>query len=192
MSNISAVNVKENIGQYMLADGMDYVIDLNKSHGSWLADGRNGKEYLDLFSMFASMSVGYNHPYLIKNKDRLMNAAMNKPTNSDIYSSEMAEFVDTMGRLAQPDYLPYAFYIEGVVTEIVSILFFIMGHVFKKSVVFINYISILLLICRILDDIMLDVFQRNFISNHMIIEPRLPFKLWVVVFANGTGDSGFV
>ncbi|MBT4308745.1 MAG: L-lysine 6-transaminase [Candidatus Marinimicrobia bacterium] len=113
MSTISANNVKENIGQYMLADGMDYIIDLNKSHGSWLVDGRDSTEYLDLFSMFASMSVGYNHPYMISNKDRLMQAAINKPTNSDIYSSEMAEFVDTMGRLAQPDYLPYAFYIEG-------------------------------------------------------------------------------
>ncbi len=113
MSTISANNVKENIGQYMLADGMDYIIDLNKSHGSWLVDGRDSTEYLDLFSMFASMSVGYNHPYMISNKDRLMQAALNKPTNSDIYSSEMAEFVDTMGRLAQPDYLPYAFYIEG-------------------------------------------------------------------------------
>ena len=38
---------------------------------------------------------------------------MNKPTNSDVYSLEMAEFVSTMGRIAQPDYLPYAFYIEG-------------------------------------------------------------------------------
>ncbi|MBT5385971.1 MAG: L-lysine 6-transaminase, partial [Candidatus Marinimicrobia bacterium] len=113
MSTISANNVKENIGQYMLADGMDYIIDLNKSHGSWLVDGRDSTEYLDLFSMFASMSVGYNHPYMISNKDRLMQAALNKPTNSDIYSIEMAEFVDTMGRLAQPDYLPYAFYIEG-------------------------------------------------------------------------------
>ena len=113
MSTISANNVKENIGQYMLADGMDYIIDLNKSHGSWLVDGRDSTEYLDLFSMFASMSVGYNHPYMISNKDRLVQAAINKPTNSDIYSSEMAEFVDTMGRLAQPDYLPYAFYIEG-------------------------------------------------------------------------------
>lgn len=113
MSTISANNVKENIGQYMLADGMDYIIDLNKSHGSWLVDGRDSTEYLDLFSMFASMSVGYNHPYMISNKDRLMQAAINKPTNSDIYSIEMAEFVDTMGRLAQPDYLPYAFYIEG-------------------------------------------------------------------------------
>ena len=113
MSTISANNVKENIGQYMLADGMDYIIDLNKSHGSWLVDGRDSTEYLDLFSMFASMSVGYNHPYMISNKDRLMQAALNKPTNSDIYSIEMAEFVDTMGRLVQPDYLPYAFYIEG-------------------------------------------------------------------------------
>ncbi len=105
--------VKESIGQFMLADGMDNVIDLEKSHGSWLVDARNGKEYLDLFSMFASMSVGYNHPYVLANKDRLTAAALNKPTNSDVYSSQMAAFVDTMGRLAQPDYLPYAFYVEG-------------------------------------------------------------------------------
>ena len=57
-----------------------------------------------------------------------------------------------------------------------------MGHVFKKSVVFINYISSLLLICRILDDIMLDVFQRDFISNHMIIKPGLPLKSGFSVF----------
>ena len=63
--------------------------------------------------MFASLSVGYNHPYLLENKDRLMSSALNKPTNSDVYSMEMAAFVDTMGRIAQPHYLPYAFYIEG-------------------------------------------------------------------------------
>ena len=63
--------------------------------------------------MFASLSVGYNHPYLLENKDRLMSSALNKPTNSDVYSMEMAAFVDTMGRIAQPQYLPYAFYIEG-------------------------------------------------------------------------------
>jgi len=104
---------KTNIGKRILADGMDQIIDLNKSHGSWLVDSRDEKEYLDLFSMFASLSVGYNHPYLLKNKDRLMSSALNKPTNSDVYSMEMAAFVDTMGRIAQPHYLPYAFYIEG-------------------------------------------------------------------------------
>ena len=97
----------------MLADGMDQVIDLEKSHGVWLSDGRDGREYLDLFSMFASMPVGYNHPYILEQKDRITAAALNKPTNSDVYSTQMAEFVSTMGRVAQPDYLPYAFYVEG-------------------------------------------------------------------------------
>ena len=101
------------IGNHMLADGMSPVIDLDKSHGSWLVDGTTGDEYLDLFSMFASLSVGYNHPYVLKNKDRLMASAINKPTNSDIYSIAMAEFVETMGRVAQPDYLPYSFYVSG-------------------------------------------------------------------------------
>ena len=110
---IDARNVHSTIGKHMLADGMDQVIDLKKSHGSWLVDARDGKEYLDLFSMFASMPVGYNHPTLLENRERIADAALNKPTNSDIYSTQMAEFVDTVGRIAQPDYLPYSFFVEG-------------------------------------------------------------------------------
>ena len=113
MSTISFQDTRNAIGKYMLADGMTPVIDLKKSHGSWLVDGNTGKEYLDLFSMYASMSVGYNHPYVLENKDRLTFAAINKPANSDIYSPYMAEFVDTMGRIAQPDYLPFSFFISG-------------------------------------------------------------------------------
>ena len=110
---IDVRNVHATIGKHMLADGMDQVIDLKKSHGSWLVDARDGKEYLDLFSMFASMPVGYNHPTLLENRERIADAALNKPTNSDIYSTQMAEFVDTIGRIAQPDYLPYSFFVEG-------------------------------------------------------------------------------
>ena len=106
-------NVHSMIGKHMLADGMEQVIDLNKSHGSWLVDARDGKEYLDLFSMFASLSVGYNHPYVLEQSERLKVAAINKPTNSDVYSQEMAEFVQTFKRVAQPDYLPLTFFIEG-------------------------------------------------------------------------------
>ena len=113
MKIIDYNNAKETIGSRMLADGMDLIIDLDKSHGSWLVDGRNGREYLDLFSMFASMPVGYNHPYILKNNDRLLRSVINKPTNSDIYTMEMAEFVETMGKIAQPDYLPHSFYVEG-------------------------------------------------------------------------------
>jgi len=108
-----ARNVHATIGKHMLADGMDQVIDLKMSHGSWLVDARDGKPYLDLFSMFASMPVGYNHPTLLENRERMATAALNKPTNSDIYSMQMAEFVETVGRIAQPDYLPYSFYVEG-------------------------------------------------------------------------------
>ena len=110
---ISPNNVRNSIGRYMMADGMEHVIDLEKSHGSWLVDARDKKEYLGLFSMFASMSVGYNHPYVLDNKDRLTDASLNKPTNSDVYSMQMAEFVETMGRMTQPEYLPYAFYVSG-------------------------------------------------------------------------------
>ena len=113
MTIISANAVRNTIDKRMLADGFELVIDLKKSHGSWFIDKRDGKEYLDLFSMFASMPIGYNHPYLLERADKFHDVAINKPTNSDIYSTEMAEFVDTMARVAQPSFLPYAFYISG-------------------------------------------------------------------------------
>ncbi len=110
---IAPTDVRKTIAKHMLADGMEQVIDLKNSHGSWLVDARDGREYLDLFSMFASMPIGYNHPYMLKNKERLTLAALNKITNSDVYSAEMAEFVDRVSCVAQPDYLSYAFYVEG-------------------------------------------------------------------------------
>lgn len=110
---IAPEQVRKTIGTHMLADGMEPVIDLERSHGSWLVNARDGREYLDLFSMFASLSLGYNHPKVVAQKDRLLQAAINKPTNSDVYSMEMAEFVDILGDIAQPGYLPYAFFIEG-------------------------------------------------------------------------------
>ncbi len=106
-------DIRKVIAQSILADGMSPIIDLEKSHGSWLVDKVNGNEYLDLFSMFASLSVGYNHPYVLEQSERLRIAAINKPTNSDVYSQEMAEFMQTFKRIAQPDYLPHSFFIEG-------------------------------------------------------------------------------
>ena len=51
MGNISFQETRNAIGKYMLADGMSLVIDLDKSHGSWLVDGNTGKEYLDLLTL---------------------------------------------------------------------------------------------------------------------------------------------
>ena len=106
-------DIRKVIGSSILADGMSPIIDLEKSHGSWLVDKVTGKEYLDLFSMFASLSVGYNHPYVLEQSERLKIAAINKPTNSDVYSLELAEFMETFKRVAQPSYLPHTFFIEG-------------------------------------------------------------------------------
>jgi len=63
---IAPNDVHKTIGKHMLADGMEQVINLEKSHGSWLVDARDEREYLDLFSMFASMPIGYNHPYVLE------------------------------------------------------------------------------------------------------------------------------
>ena len=42
-------DIRKVIGQSILADGMSPVIDLEKSHGSWLVDKVTDKKYLDLF-----------------------------------------------------------------------------------------------------------------------------------------------
>ena len=64
-----ANEVRELLGKNILADGFEPIIDLEKSHNSWLVDARNGDEYLDMFSMYASGAIGYNHPEIINNKD---------------------------------------------------------------------------------------------------------------------------
>src|SRR5699024_10198196 len=39
--------------------------------------------------------------------------AVNKPSNSDVYTEAMAEFVENFARVGIPDYLPYAFFVSG-------------------------------------------------------------------------------
>ncbi|MDF2517735.1 MAG: L-lysine 6-transaminase [Sphingobacterium sp.] len=105
-------NVHERLSKHILADGFPLVMDMEKSHGSYVVD-ENGDEYLDMFSMFASMAVGYNHPHLVKHREFLGKMAVNKPAISDVYPKEFADFVDTFDRVAIPKELPYAFFISG-------------------------------------------------------------------------------
>ncbi|SUZ50608.1 uncharacterized protein METZ01_LOCUS3462 [marine metagenome] len=110
---IDSKNVRATLGKHILADGYEPVMDMEKSHGSWLVDERDGSEYLDMFSMFASGAVGYNHPDILAGKDRLAAAALYKPTLSDIYNVQYAEFVEAFSNTAIPEYLPHTFFIEG-------------------------------------------------------------------------------
>lgn len=105
--------VKETLGKHMLADGFDFVMDFEKSQGSWIHDRVTGKDYLDMFSMFGSASIGYNHSYLMEKSAWLGKMAVNKPTLADVYSQEFADFMDVFSRVAIPEDLQYAFFIEG-------------------------------------------------------------------------------
>jgi L-lysine 6-transaminase len=99
----------------MLADGDEMVIDLERSHGTYIYDSKHDREFLDFATCFASMPIGYNHPELLDSdfQEKLAYVAVNKVTNSDYYTVEMAEFVDTFSKIAMPKYLPHLFLIEG-------------------------------------------------------------------------------
>src|SRR5881394_1672641 len=104
------------LSRHMLADGYEIVMDLRKSKGSWVFDAKRGRNVLDFFTNFASCPIGYNHPRLDNPefRDRIADAAVNKPANSDIYTTYMAEFVETFARIAIPSsHNKHLFFIEG-------------------------------------------------------------------------------
>jgi L-lysine 6-transaminase len=112
---ISPAEVHGTLGRHIQADGLPVVFDYEKSHGSWVYDAKSGREYLDFLTFFGSSPIGYNHP---KMKDPaflevLHRVAQLKPSLSDLYSVEYAQFMDTFSRLGIPAHLPHAFFIEG-------------------------------------------------------------------------------
>ncbi len=114
-ARIAPADVHAVLGRHLLVDGYDLVLDLEKSRGRRLHDARTGRTLLDMFSFFATLPVSLNHPRMREPEflRSLTNAALVNPANSDIYTVEMAEFVDTFGRLAMPDYLPHLFLVAG-------------------------------------------------------------------------------
>lgn len=107
--------VFETLGRHMLVDGFHLVMDLEKSHGSWIVDARNGQKYLDFYTFFATTPLGHNHPRLVDPafQARLGSIAVNKPANSDIYTTAFAEWVEAFGTQAVPATLPHLFWIDG-------------------------------------------------------------------------------
>src|SRR5579884_518070 len=90
---VTPANVHRTIAAHMLADGYDLVLDLDASRGSTLVDARTGTRYLDLFTFFASSALGMNHPALADDdqfRAELAAVAVNKPSNSDVYTVAMA------------------------------------------------------------------------------------------------------
>jgi L-lysine 6-transaminase len=112
---VAPADVRATIARHMLADGYELVLDLDKSSGSTLVDARDDTEYLDLFTFFASSALGMNHPALTSPEAlaELGHIAVNKPSNSDIYTVPMAGFVETFARVLGDPKLPHLFFIDG-------------------------------------------------------------------------------
>ncbi|MGW4847329.1 L-lysine 6-transaminase [Nocardia brasiliensis] len=111
-----AARVHEILSASILADGFELVLDLQKSRGCRLVDERDGSSYLDMFGFFASNALGMNHPALAEDDEfraEIATAAINKPSNSDIYTVAMARFVETFVRVLGDPRLPHLFFIDG-------------------------------------------------------------------------------
>lgn len=95
--------------------GLDLVLDLERSSGSYLVDARTGRRYLDMFTFVASSVLGMNHPALTDDEFRseLARVAVNKPSNSDVASVPLARFVHTFARVLGDPALPHLFFIDG-------------------------------------------------------------------------------
>lgn len=114
-SDINPENVHTVIKSHMLADGFDFVLDLKHSRGTNLINEKTGESFLDFFTFFASSPLGINHPKINNEgvKKELAEVAVNKPSNSDIYTTYMAEFVDVFSKIAKPDFMRYLFFVSG-------------------------------------------------------------------------------
>lgn len=113
---VDAAQVHEVLGRHLLTDGFKLVLDTVKSSGSWLVDARTGQSYLDLYTFFASAPLGSNPAGVVDDpqfQDLLAEIASNKPANSDIYSTHLAEFVETFARVLGDPALPHLFFVEG-------------------------------------------------------------------------------
>lgn len=113
---VPADRVNESLSKHILADGFDLTYDMEKSHGAYIYDAKHNRTLLDFFTCFASVPLGYNHPKMINDeafKKNLFLAALANPSNSDVYTQQYAQFVETFSKVGIPDYLPHAFFIAG-------------------------------------------------------------------------------
>src|ERR1700712_5841656 len=115
-SRVAPDDVRDVLSRNILADGLDFVLDVERSTGSPLVDARTGERHLDMFTFFASSALGMNHPALADDqafRAELAAAAVNNPRNSDVYSVPMARFVETFARVLGDPALPHLFFVDG-------------------------------------------------------------------------------
>jgi len=112
---IAPADVHMCLARHILVDGLPLVYDYRRSQGSYLVDETTGRRYIDLFSFYSSAPLGHNHP---KMRDpefvaKIAEIALINPSNSDVYTVEMAEFVETLAKYVIPPEFPHLFFVAG-------------------------------------------------------------------------------
>ena len=105
------MSIIKQLKKKILVDGFHIIADLEKSSGSWLVHAETGNKYLDCYSQFASQPVGWNHPSLVQQKDKLDASSLHKIANSDMYTNQYADFVESFSSIT-PDFDHY-FFVSG-------------------------------------------------------------------------------
>ena len=122
--------------KHILVDGFKLVIDLEKSRGSRFVDAPTGREIVDFYSFYASMPIGYNHPYFKKPEVEadLLAAAKIKVASADVYSVQYATFIDTFARVVGMPPLNRYFFIEGGAAAVENALKAAMDWKVRKNI----------------------------------------------------------
>jgi L-lysine 6-transaminase len=107
--------IHDYLHRYLQKAAFDLVLDLEKSNPSHIYDKKHNRYFLDMFTFFATMPLGMNHPKMFEKKflDKLTRVAINKPSNTDFFTEELADFVQTFEKIALPDWGKHLFLIEG-------------------------------------------------------------------------------
>jgi L-lysine 6-transaminase len=105
----------QKLEEHILMDGFKIVFDLERSQGSYIHNAVTGKRLIDFYGFFGSVPVGFNHPHFDEPevRDELTRAAKFKIANSDVYSEDYAQFVETLARIAGYPPLDRYLFIEG-------------------------------------------------------------------------------
>ncbi len=112
---IAAESATDFLSRYLLPDVLPFVYDLEQSIGNRLYDAAGKRFLLDCFTFIASNPIGHNHPKMFDPafERKLLQAARVKPSNSDVYTVSLAEFVRTFVSVAVPKELQRLFFVEG-------------------------------------------------------------------------------
>jgi len=113
--DVRPCKVVSRLADHILVDGFHVVVDLKRSQGSYMVDARNGRKYLDMYTYFATLPIGHNHPKMF-DRDflrELQAAALENPANSDVYTESFASFVEIFTKYAKPRHMKHLFFVAG-------------------------------------------------------------------------------